>query len=251
MDALQLSQHLDSLIADMLAQRRQRLQAHNKVMRVVISGEDLTALPTTLDCLAALDHSGYLLVMTFSHSAMQASLPSSCLAALARRGVDALCDNRDPGQTEAAFSGLYLPSLSTNSLSKIALGIRDNRVCRWAFHALSRSIPTIVTLNAECRDDPDNLLPPAFRARLASYVATIGEYGITVIGRPMAKREPSPLMPAGKALLTLSDVRQHPTGAVLSIGPRTLITPAARDAIRDRGIVIAQQPQEEICIWQK
>ena len=241
MNAQQLSQHLDNLITDMLAQRRRRLQAHSKVMRVVVSGEDLSALPTTLDCLAALDRSGYLLVITFSHSSIRASLPSSCLAALARRGVEALCDNRDPGQAEAAFSGLYLPSLSTNSLSKIALGIRDNRVCRWAFHALSSNIPTIVTLNAECRNDGVSLFPPAFRARLASYVATLGEYGITVIGGPMAQSDPGPAMPPGKALLTLSDVRQHPTGTVLSIGPRTLITPAARDAIRDRGIVIAQE----------
>lgn len=159
MDAQRLSHRLDSLIADLLAQRRRRLQAHGKVMRVVLSGEDLATLPTTLDCLTALNQRGYLLVMTFSHSAIQASLHSTCLEALAQRDVEALCDDRDPCPTEETFSGLYLPSLSTNSLSKIALGIRDNRVCRWAFHALSLSKPIIVTLNAECRDDAASQLP--------------------------------------------------------------------------------------------
>ncbi|NYY80346.1 hypothetical protein DMH27_07830 [Raoultella planticola] len=66
MDAQRLSHRLDSLIADLLAQRRRRLQAHGKVMRVVLSGEDLATLPTTLDCLTALNQRGYLLVMTFS-----------------------------------------------------------------------------------------------------------------------------------------------------------------------------------------
>lgn len=159
MDAQQLSHRLDSLIADLLAQRRRRLQDHGKVMRVVLSGEDLATLPTTLDCLTALNRRGYLLAMTFSHSAIQASLHSTCLEALAHRDVEALCDDRDPCPTEETFSGLYLPSLSTNSLSKIALGIRDNRVCRWAFHALSLARPIIVTLNTECRDDAASQLP--------------------------------------------------------------------------------------------
>lgn len=251
MDAQRLSHRLDLLIADLLAQRRRRLQAHGKVMRVVLSGEDLATLPATLDCLTALNACGYLLVMTFSHSAIQASLHSTCLEALAHRDVEALCDDRDPCKAEDAFSGLYLPALSTNSLSKIALGIRDNRVCRWAFHALSLNIPIIVTLNAECRDTAASQLPPALQAQLTRYVATLGEYGITIIGHPTANPAQRPATRVGKPLITLSDVRQHPTGAVLSVGPRTLITPAARDEIRDRGIVMVQGHQEEICIWQK
>ena len=45
MDAQQLSYRLDSLIADLLAQRRRRLQDHGKVMRVVLSGEDPSPRP--------------------------------------------------------------------------------------------------------------------------------------------------------------------------------------------------------------
>ena len=78
MDAQRLSHRLDSLIAGLLAQRRRRLQAHGKVMRVVLSGEDLATLPTTLDCLTALNQRGYLLVMSFSHSASSSrSMPNA------------------------------------------------------------------------------------------------------------------------------------------------------------------------------
>lgn len=109
MDAQRLSHQLDRLIADLLAQRRRRLQAHGKVMRVVLSGEDLATLPTTLDCLTALNACGYLLVMTFSHSAIRASLHTLCLEALAHRDVEALCDDRDPARQKIRSAGCICP----------------------------------------------------------------------------------------------------------------------------------------------
>ncbi|AOR62756.1 flavoprotein [Pectobacterium wasabiae] len=251
MDSQRLSHLLDTIIDDVLAQRKQRLQTRNKVMRVVLSGEDLTTLSTTLDCLAALDRSGYLLVMMFSHSAMQSSLHTACLEGLVRRGIDVLCDSREPHQTEDAYSSLYLPALSSNSLSKIALGIRDNLVCRWAFQALSVNKAVIVTLNTECRPDVDNPLPQALRARLADYANTLVEYGFTVIGQHRTGTKQTLSASPHKQLVTLSDVREYPSGQVLHIGNRTLITPSARDEIRDRGIVIVQSHLEETCIWQR
>ncbi|HHG8772944.1 TPA: flavoprotein [Raoultella planticola] len=251
MNSQRLSQLLDTIIDNVLAQRQRALRSRSRVMRVVLSGEDLTTLPATLDCLSALDRSGYLLVIAFSHSATQSSLHTSCLEALARRGVHVLCDNQAPAQTAAAFNALFLPALSTNSLSKIALGLRDNLVCRWAFHALSLNKPTIVTLNAECRQDSTHLLPPALRARLTHYLATLAEYGVTIIGQPGANPPSSPSASAARPLITRSDVRRQPKGAVLHIDRRTLITPAARDELRDRGITLVESHQEEICIWQK
>lgn len=249
MDSQRLSRLLDTIIDDILLQRKQRLQSRNKVMRVIISGEDLTTLPTTLDCLAALDRCGYLLVMTFSWSARQSALQSSCLDGLTQRGIDVVCDNREPQPTDEPATGFYFPALSSNSLSKIALGIRDNLVCRWAWHALGVNQSAIVTLNGECR--PDAALPQALRARLANYAATLVEYGFTVIGHQHSNVKQR--LPAGnhQRLVTLSDVRQYQKGQTLHIGNRTLITPAARDEIRDRGLVIVQSHQEDTCIWQK
>jgi len=240
MDSQRLSQLVDSLIDKVLAQRKQLLQTRSQIMRVVLSGEDLTTLPATLDCLTALDRSGYLLVLAFSHSAMQSSLHSTCLQELARRGIDVLSDNREPQQQEAAYNGLYLPALSSNSMSKIALGISDNLVCRWAFHALGLNKSVIVTLNAECRHDSTCSLPPALRMRLANYASTLASYGFTVIDQHLVSAKSTPSTRSSKQLLTLSDVRQHPQGQVLHIDSRTLITPAARDEIRDRCIAIVQ-----------
>ncbi|XBS70879.1 flavoprotein [Acerihabitans sp. KWT182] len=251
MDSQRLSRLLDTMIDDILAQRKRRLQTRRQVMGVVLSGEDLSTLPATLDCLTALNRSGYLLTMAFSHSARQSSLQAACLDGLAQRDVEVLCCQQEPQQAGEFCSGLYLPALSTNSLSKIALGIRDNLVCRWVFHALSRNKPVMVTLNAECRPDAGNSLPQAFRARLANYAATLAQYGITVIPSQTAGAKHAPSASINKRLITLRDVRQYQRGEALHIGDRTLITPAARDDMRDRGIVIIQDPTEEACFWQR
>ncbi len=237
MDQHYLSQLLDTIIDDLLMRRKKRLQANSKIMHVLISGDDLTTLPATLDCLMALTHSGYCLRLAFSCSASHSALQATCLDALTQRGIDVLCDNCEPGAVTDNDWGVYLPALSTNSMSKIALGIRDNLVCRWAFYALAQNKPVIVTLNAECRHDSTTHFAPALRARLANYAATLMEYGCTIIGHP------APVSPE-KRLLTLSDVRQHPSGDTLHIGGNTLITPAARDEIRDRGIAIVQRLKE-------
>lgn len=247
MDASRLSLLLDSIIAEIVAQRTQRLAPPRPVMRAIVSGEDLTTLPATLDCLAALDRNGYQLVIAFSHSAMQSPLRAACLEALAHRGIDVLCDNQPPQETDAPWHGLYLPALSSNSLSKIALGIRDNLVCRWAFHALRLNKPVVATLNAECQSDAAFSLPAALRTRLANYAATLAAYGISVIGqRPTQQILPTS---AKKPLITRSDVRCYAKGAALHVPHHTLITPAALDEIRDRGITIVRDGQEETCIW--
>jgi hypothetical protein len=251
MDAQRLSYLLDTMIDDILTQRRLRVQTHNKVMHVMISGEELATLPATLACLSALHHCGYLLVMMFSHSARQSSLQSSCLEALAQQGIDVMCANQEEPPVGELCGDIYFPALSTNSLSKIALGIRDNLVCRWAFYALSMKKTAIVTLNAECQPNKNSALPQAFRARLAHYASTLVEYGFTVIGHHTGGQGKTPLANAHKPLVTLSDIRQYQKGQTLHIGNRTLITPAARDEIRDRGLVVVQGSLEDTCIWQR
>ncbi|POP46283.1 hypothetical protein CHU32_05870 [Superficieibacter electus] len=233
MDQHTLSRLLDTIIDELLARRQALLQAPGKVMRVVISGDDLTTLPATLKCLTALTDNGYALRLTFSWSASQSALQAACLQALTQRGINVLCDDREPDHRDENDWGLYLPALSTNSLSKIALSISDNRVCRWVFFALARNKQVIVTLN----HDASAQFAPALRTRLMNYAATLAEYGCTVLGQatPVSHQ---------KRLLTLSDVRQHAARDVIRIGHNTLITPAARDEIRARGLSIIQRPEE-------
>lgn len=251
MDSQRLSHLLDTLIADLLQQRRLRLPTSNKTMHVILNGEDVTSLPATLACLSALHRCGYRLNMVFSHSASQSSLQSACLEALTQRGINEMRGSQQEPPEAEPCGDVYFPALSTNSLSKIALGIRDNLVCLWAFYALSMKKTAIVTLNAECRPDQNSALPQSLRARLAHYAGTLVEYGFTVIGQHTPGPEQTPLAHVHKPLVTLGDIRQYQKGQTLYIGHRTLITPAARDEIRDRGLVIVQRHQEDTCIWQR
>lgn len=243
MDAQRLSHLIDKIIADLLLQPASHFASSEKVIRVIISGEDFATLPATLDCLTVLDRSGYLLVMAFSWSASQSALQSACLAGLRQRGIEVLCDNRYPQPAEIDYCSFYFPALSTNSLSKIALGIRDNLVSHWAWHALKMHKPAIMTLNTECQSDSP--LPPLLLTRLSGYISTLKEYGFTIAGTSTSAGK-SVLVTA--TLVTLKDVRQYPAGHQLYISPNTLITPAARDEIRDRGIVITRSYREVLCI---
>lgn len=211
-----LSDFLDALIPALLARR---------TIRVVISGEDLSPLAATLACLAALHRNGYFLRLAFSHSARHSSLQAACLDGLAACQINVVCDNTGPESDQ--YSQLYLPALSSNSLSKIALGISDNLASRWAFHALSHKKPIVVTLNHRA-------FPAALQARLAEYAATLTTYGITVIGQ---KTSPT--------LITYADARQLPAGEPVQIGRRTRVTPAARDELRSRGIALIETSMGE------
>ena len=72
MDSQTLSQLLDRAIAELLAQ-----SVAQKNVRVVVTGDDLSSLPETLNCLAALEQAGYALWVSFSHSASQSALTVS------------------------------------------------------------------------------------------------------------------------------------------------------------------------------
>lgn len=232
LDPQRLSAFLDRLIPALLARR---------MIQVVISGEEISTLPSTLDCLSALNRSGYFLRLAFSHSACQSTLQAACMDGLALRGIDVLRDDTGPKQDD--YCQLYFPALSTNSLSKIALGIRDNLASRWAFHALAHNKPVIITLNAGCRNPVSGTLPPALQARLTDYIATLSAYGFTIPGSAAGETN-------ARRLITLSEARQLPDGEPVYLNRRTLITPAARDELRARGISLIPS-QETLCIWQK
>lgn len=113
MDNQTLSQLLDRVIAEVLAQ-----SVAQKNVCVVVTGEDISSLPETLNCLEALELAGYQLWVNFSHSASQSALKSVCMDALIQRGSRAGFDRSPPH-----YEVLYLPALSVNSMSKK----------RWAF----------------------------------------------------------------------------------------------------------------------
>ncbi|WP_243739108.1 hypothetical protein [Buttiauxella sp. JUb87] len=234
MEHLALSQRLDTLIAALLEQKRRELNAGRKKVRVVVTGDNFSSLPAALLSLAALDRAGYQLLVTFSHSASVSGLKTAFINEVDSTCVGALYGEQEPAAGDDDYSSLFLPALSTNSLSKIALGIRDNIASSWVFHALNRRIKVIATLNQECLNHEATGLPLSLLSRLAEYVTTLEQYGIVIAG----KKIPT----AGQTLLTLSDIRTFSGDAGLRVARHTLITPAARDEIRRQNITIIQEP---------
>ncbi|GAA3901974.1 hypothetical protein GCM10022405_28950 [Gibbsiella dentisursi] len=248
MDSQALSQLLDTIIAELVAQKKPAVPAGDKDVRVLITGDDMFALPATLDCLAALASRGYPLRVYFSHSAGRSPLKTQYMQAIARQCPSAVCHALPPGDMQdTPYGCLFLPALSGNSMSKIALGIRDNIAGEWVFDALSRQKQVIVTLNNECLAMSGGSLAAPWLARLASYAQVLASYGIVISGRKPAG--PCPTAVAGahrplrgkKTLITLRDIRLHPAGEPLAADSNTLITPAALDEIRRRHISITQR----------
>jgi len=233
MDNQTLSQLLDRVIAEVLAQ-----SVSQKNVRVVVTGEDIASLPETLSCLAALELAGYQLWVSFSHSASQSALKSACMDALSQRGSRAGFDRSPPH-----YEALYLPALSVNSMSKIALGIRDNLACETVFQALQHRKQIIATLHPQC---VDSTLPLPLLSRLDGYAQVLESYGIALSGKRAAhvrsvQGSQSALLVAGKKrLITLRDIRLLATGTVLRVEGKTLITPAARDEIQRRNLTVIQ-----------
>ncbi len=246
MDRQTLSRRLDTLIAEYLEQKRHELNAGRKKVHVVITGDDLSTLSTTLLSLVALDRAGYQLLVTFSHSASLSGLKTACVNGVEFGCTGALFTEQWPIAGDDDCSSLFLPALSTNSLSKIALGIRDNIASTRVFHALNRQMQVIVTLNPECLSSDNSGFVPPLLACLAGYVATLEKYGIVIAGKNMPGAATSHIGNTGKlvslqkSLITLSDIRQLPRSEGLRINSHTLITPAAQDEIRRQNITVIQ-----------
>jgi hypothetical protein len=241
-----LSQQLDKFIAVLLEQKRRALNAGRKRVRVLITGDNASTLPKTLLSLSALDGAGYQLMVTFSHTASISGLKTLYI-----NEIDSLCSGalyceQEPAVGGEDYSSLFLPALSTNSLSKIALGIRDNIACGWVFHALNRGIKVIATLNPECLSHEVTGFTPPLLNRLFEYASVLEQYGIAILGQKtpgVMKRnmgKPSKSVSLQKHLITLSDILTFSGGEDLRIENHTLITPAAQDEIRRQNITVIQ-----------
>lgn len=237
MDSQTLSQRLDHIIAELLAQAP---SVTPKSVYVVITGNDIFSLPLTLRCLQALERAGYALRVSFSCSASHSALKSACVEALRAQGSRALFDQ--PIRDDEV---LCLPALSVNSMSKIALGMRDNLACEAVFDALLASRKIVVTLHPQCLD---RRLPASLLARLEGYAQQLERYGVTIVGKRRAcvgqtvscAPDPAGGVPAAgkKRLIALRDIQRLAVGECLTLPPDTLITPAARDEVRRRNLTV-------------
>jgi len=241
-----LSRRLDTLITRLLEQKRRELNAGRKKIRVLITGNNFSTLPATLLSLSALDRSGYQLLVSFSHTARISELKTACISAIDSSCTGALYIEDEAGEVDDEYHCLFLPALSTNSLSKIALCIRDNLASSWVFHALNREIKVIATLNPECLDGAVTGFARPWLNHLAEYVSTIEQYGVVIAGKKMPGKVSCKLGNTGKSislpknLVTLSDILTLSGAHNLLIDSHTLITPAAQDEIRRQNITVIQ-----------
>lgn len=241
MNSQTLSALIDKAITDALARRATSIDstqadtARQPTTFVLITGDDAAAFPATLRYLAALAQAGCLLSVHFSHSAQR--LHTRFADALSRLLPQVLCQQAtDP--TLRSGDTLLLPALSDNSLAKIALGLRDNAASQWVFQALAQDV-RIIALH-----HPDTAMPAAYLAQLSRYQETLRQFGIRMMGQPVAPQASvshNAAVSVGKSLLTARDVRLH-SEDTLRVRSGTLITPAARDEIAARRITLITAP---------
>ncbi|PWC18845.1 flavoprotein [Brenneria corticis] len=263
MNSQTLSLLIDHIIAEiMVARSRQAIASPRPSLLVAITGDDAAGFPATLRYLTALERGGYALHLLFSHSAQRLG------ATWAGEISHALPQARQLAETDIEpahwqnSDALLLPALSSNSLAKIALGIRDNPASRLVFQALAQNLRIMATLNRECEPARQgNALPAAYLAQLRRYVDTLQRIGIhfitprasacATVNRPFSHPVAPPRSGRGKRLITQREVRLHDARQALYVEADVLITPAARDEIASRKITLITHPQEAACIWQR
>lgn len=168
---------------------------------------------------------------------------------------------------------IILPACSANTLAKIALGIRDTAVCELAGRAIAEGIP--VELDADYLGlTPQTSL--AYRRLYAGYIERLRQYGVTIKAQPnncavleeslntetinfhgmmmpqqnqtapQVCTSPSDYTKAdvicweGK-LMTEQDTVNLPEQSVIKIAKKAIISPLAKDKLRQRNIQIVRE----------
>jgi len=168
---------------------------------------------------------------------------------------------------------VILPTCSANTLVKIALGIRDNVVCELAGRAIAQGIP--VELSTDCLGFTDQT-PLAYRQLYAGYIGRLRKYGVVVKDQPgnllaleaelkaqsvnyceaavphmyqVADTMNAPVSDYTRAavicwegkLMTEQDVVNLPEESVVKVARKAIISPLAKDKLRQRQIEIVRE----------
>ncbi|MGY0613653.1 hypothetical protein [Vibrio sp. FJH11] len=227
MEIKDLTLMISQIVDDILEKKRQR----SKVIRVILTGNEQQSLLETLNCIKALYRSGYGIAVTLSQTANDSVIKSVFLRWQQEADIEFSMDSYLPDELSENYYGVFFPAISINSLTKLALCIRDNLATSWAFHALLNRKPITATLNHEYHTVLENAAGP-LTDQLSSYLNKVEDYGVSFIGKPHASR----LVP--KSLITLQDVRSQPEYQPLIIEKNTIITPSAKEEIARRRIFI-------------
>ncbi|SBT13507.1 HFCD family protein [Vibrio celticus] len=227
MESKDLTVMISQVVDDILARKSQP----SKVIRVILTGHEQESLLDTLNCIKALYRSGFGIAVTLSHSAEHSIIKSVFLRWQQEDDIEFSIDSYLPSELHDDYYGVFFPAISTNSLSKLALCIRDNLATSWAFHALLNRKSITATLSHEYQTVLDHGPNPLIE-QISTYVNKVENYGVRFMTKPKALHiEP-------KSLITLADVKLQPEDQSLSIDKNTIITPSAKEEIVRRRISI-------------
>lgn len=169
------------------------------------------------------------------------------------------------------FHRLLLPNCSANTLAKIALGLRDSLLCEMAARAIIEGVPVevIPNLGFSART------PQAYQKLFEDYIKVLQSFGITIrsslsqvgmsglvsiLGSAAAEEKQeaaatSSSLKTGSAeepddqriirwkkrLITEGDAAMIPAHSTLSMPRNTVISPLAKDRLRERKIEILRE----------
>lgn len=227
METRDLTVMISQIVDEILKRKPQR----SKVIRVIITGNEQESLVDTINCITALYRSGYGIAVTLSHSADNSVIKSVFLRWQQEGNIEFSMDSYLPDELRDDYYGVFFPAISMNTLTKLALCLRDNLATSWAFHALLNQKPITVTFNHEYQTVLDNA-PGVLTEQISTYVQKIEDYGISFIGRSKLSDMPP------KSLITLADVKLQPEDQPLFIAKNTIITPSAKEEIVRRRIFV-------------
>jgi hypothetical protein len=157
--------------------------------------------------------------------------------------------------------------LSVNTLSKVSVLTADALVPNLLLHGLFMGKPVVLARNGvDLADEGRRALgidqaTPALRQALDDRLRTVAGYGCRITdvrslhatvnsllvsrsARASADAPPADALPAGP-LVTVADVRRaHRADGALSLSPRSLVTPLARDVAMQLGVQLNRNGRE-------
>ncbi|MEA4924391.1 MAG: flavoprotein [Syntrophomonadaceae bacterium] len=230
--------------------------AAQKILAVFSGG--MIGLETVLAQMQQLQQAGYQFEIVLTPNATTVIAPQSLRQSLGPVPVHGESDDfHQITRVLAECDAVLIPVMTMNTAAKVVNGISDNLATTLIMIALLSGKSIIGVKDAcdprnQCREQMGhNKAAQAYRALLTANIERLKDYGmelcdskdlaITVqhhLNKPTAMDAVIPEnQPAftGK-ILSVADLPG--TSSTITVSPRTIITPAAKDAIKERGIEV-------------
>lgn len=156
----------------------------------------------------------------------------------------ARCVNGSAGwiapERDAPCDILLLDHIPLEWLPRLALGLREDALSSY-LGRMAVAGKTIVVLGRA--PEPEEHAPQAYRALLHSYRKILGGYGYLFLGEQAAEAGGGRAVYAGN-VLSRKELLQHAAGGRIRVAPEVVVTPLAREAAREQGIVIIREQRQ-------